>query len=177
MTIYYPEATPALGATAVAVVQTMADPEVPDLSTDIGAASTVIATMYLYGGSLEATATQAKGEAPRRLGTTVSLPQLGLTTYDISDLRFVHDPQAADSTDDNKLKAALEPGTEVYLIVRRGPSGEHEPFAIGQYVDVWKVRCGEQNDAIEGDGDFSEFALAQSVVPVSPPVRKVQIVA
>ncbi len=176
MSIIYPEATQVFGQTSVAVVQTMANPAAPDLSTDLQASSTVNVSCFLYSGGV-GTSTTNKGEAPRRVCTKSVLQNFGQTTYEVSDLVYTYDPQAALSTNDNKARQALTEGSEVYLIVRRGLDAQDTPFAVGQYVDVWKVRLGPQNKTQTGDGEFDEFSITQTVVAIAPPVEDVQIVA
>lgn len=176
MTVHFPEATQVYGNTSVLVVQDMANPSAPDLSSDINAASTVNVSCFLYSGGV-GTSTTAKGEAPRRLCTKSVLQQFGSTTYEVTDLQYTYDPQAALSTDDNKARSALTEGSEVYLLLRRGLDAQDTAYAIGQYVDVWHVRLGPQNKTQTGDGDFDEYSITQSVVAIEPPVEDVLIVA
>jgi hypothetical protein len=97
MSIVFPEATKVQGNTSVYVVQTVANMAAPDLSSEINAGSSVIVSCYLYG-DLNPTVTTNKGEAPRRLCTTQVFQQFGNTTYEVPDLQYVYDPQAATST-------------------------------------------------------------------------------
>ncbi|MCD4535642.1 hypothetical protein LRP67_16235 [Nocardioides sp. cx-169] len=176
MSVIFPEATQVYGNTSVAVVQDMADMSAPDLSTDILASTTVNVSCFLYSGGV-GTSTTNKGEAPRRLCTTSVLQNFGTTTYEVTDLQYTYDPQAALSTDDNKARAALTEGSEVYLILRRGLNAQDTAFAAGQYVDVWHVRLGPQNKTQTGDGEFDEYSVTQTVVAIEPPVEDVQILA
>lgn len=176
MTVLYPEATQVYGNTSVLVVQSMAAPGAPDLSSDINAASTVNVSCFLYSGG-EGTSTTNKGEAPRRLCTKAVLQQFGQTTYEVTDLQYTYDPQGAPSSDDNKARAALVEGTEVFLVLRRGLDAQDTAYAVGQRVDVWKVRLGPQNKTQTGDGEFDEYSITQSVVALTPPTEDVAIVA
>lgn len=176
MTVVFPEATQVYGNTSVLVIPTMAAPSAPDLSTDIGNAGTVNVSCYLYGGG-EGTSTTAKGEAPRRLCTTSVLQNFGSTTYEVTDLQYVYDPQEALSTENNDARNALVEGAEVYLLIRRGLNAQDTAYAVGQYCDIWHVRLGPQNKTQTGDGDFDEYSITQSVVAVEPPWEDVQIVA
>lgn len=176
MTVLFPSDTPILGNTSVLVVQTMANPSAPDLSSDILAASTVNVSCFIINGGV-GTSTTNKGEAPRRLCTKSTLQQFGQTTYEITDLQYVYDPQAAPSDDDNKARAALAEGSEVYLIMRRGLDAQDTAYAVGQRVDVWKVQLGPQNKTQTGDGEFDVYTITQTVVAKAPPVEDVAIVA
>lgn len=175
MTVVFPEATKAQGNTSVAVVQTLASPSAPDLSGEIQAGTTVIASCYLYSGGVGTTNT-SKGEAPRRLCTTNSYQQFGNTTYEVSDLQYVYSPQGDDAEAD-AMRDALTPGSEVYLLVRRGLPAETTAFAAGQKVDVWHVRLGPQNKTQTGDGEFDEYSITQPVIVIGDPVEDVAIVA
>lgn len=176
MSVIFPEATQVYGNTSVRVVQDMANPAVPDLSTDILGATTVDVSCFLYSGGV-GTSTTNKGEAPRRVCTTSVLQNFGTTTYEVTDLSYTYDPQAALSTDDNKARSALTEGSEVYLVIRRGLNAQDTAYAVGQYVDVWHVRLGPQNKTQTGDGEFDEFSITQTVVAIEPPIEDVQIVA
>jgi hypothetical protein len=127
MSIIFPEATKVQGNTSVVVVQTIANMAAPDLSSEINAGSSVNVSCFLYG-DLNPTVETNKGEAPRRLCTTQVFQQFGNTTYEVPDLQYVYDPQAASSTDDNKALAALTEGSEVYLVIRRGSRRRPPPW-------------------------------------------------
>lgn len=176
MTIVFPEAIKQQGNTAVTVVQTIADTDSPGLAAEINAASSVNISCYLYTGG-EGTATTNTGEAPRRLCSTKVLQQYGTTTYSITDLQYVYDPQADDADPANAAKAALTEGSEVFLVIRKGLPAETTAFAAAQKVDVWRVRLGPQNRTRTGDGEFDEFSITQSVVALAPPTEDAVIAA
>jgi hypothetical protein len=176
MTVIFPEATQVYGNTSVTVVQTMAVPSAPDLSTDINAVTSVNVSCFLYSGGV-GTSTTNKGEAPARLCTTSRLQNFGTTTYEVTDLQYTYDPQAALSVEANDARNVLTEGSEVYLVIRRGLNAQDTAYAAGQYVDVWHVRLGPQNKTQTGEGEFDEYSITQSVVAMEPPVEDVQIVA
>lgn len=176
MSVTFPEATQVYGNTSVLVVQTMAAPAAPDLSSDINAVSTVNVSCYLYSGGI-GTSTTAKGEAPKRVCTKSVLQQFGSTTYEVTDLQYTYNPQTAISGTGNEAREALVEGSEVYLVIRRGLDAQDTDYAVGQRVDVWHVKLGPQNKTQTGDGDFDEFSITQAVIALSPPVEDVAIVA
>lgn len=176
MTVIYPEAVKAQGNTSVKVVQTIANTEAPDLSTEINAVTSVDLSCFLYG-DLVATSTTNKGEAPRRLCTTQVLQQFGNTTFEITDLQYVYSPQEADSDDNNAAKEVLVEGAEVYLVERRGLSARNDAWAVGQIVNVHHVKLGPQNRTTTGDGEFDEVSITQSVIYLTPPTYDAAIVA
>lgn len=176
MSVIFPEATKVQGNTSVVVVQSIASMTAPDLSTEIQAASSVDVSCFLYG-DINPTVNTNKGEAPRRLCTTQVFQQFGNTTYEVPDLQYVYDPQGAPTSTDNKALAALTEGSEVFLVIRRGINAQTTPVAAGDKVDVWHVRLGPQNRSTTGDGEFDEYAINQSVIPLEPPHYAVAVVA
>src|SRR3954454_7190931 len=115
MTVVFPEAIKQQGNTSVLFVATVAVPAALDLSTDIGASTTINVSCYLYSGG-QVTQSQNRGAAPRRLCTVEELQQFGTRTTEISDIQYVYDPQAAGSDPANKAKTALVDGTEWYML-------------------------------------------------------------
>lgn len=175
MTVVFPEATKVQGNTSVTVVQTIADMAAPKLATEINAATSVNVSCFLYSGGV-GTSTTNKGEAPRRLCTTETFQQFGNTTYEVTDLMYVYDPQGDDADEANEAKAALTEGSDVYLVIRKGLDAQSTAYATTQQVDVWHVRLGPQNRSQTGDDDFSEFAITQSVIVLESPEYDAAIV-
>lgn len=178
MTILFPEAVKAQGNTSVTVVQTVT-PTGPLLATEINAPTSVNVSCFLYSGGA-GTSTQSKGASPDRLCSTESFEQFGRTTYTVSDLQYVYDPQAEPEDDANAARTALTEGSDVWLVVRRGLSAQDDAYAVGQLVDLWHVRLGRQNKTTTaGDtpGEFDEFSITQTVIVLEPPVEDVTIVA
>jgi hypothetical protein len=176
MTVVFPESVKAQGNTSVVVVQTIASMAAPDLSSEIGAGSSVNVSCYLYG-SIDPAITTNKGTAPRRLCTTSQFEQFGVTTYSFPDLQYVYDPQAGSSDPANAALAALDEGSEPYLVIRRGLNAQTDALTAGELVDVWHVRLGPQNRSVTGDDEFGEYAITQSVIVLEPPQYSVAIVA
>lgn len=176
MTIVFPEAVKQQGNTAVVAVLTIANTAAPSLATEINASTSRNISCYLYSGGA-ATATTNKGESPRRLCSTKTFQQFGITNYEITDLQYVYKPQAAGTDTANAAKTMLTEGTEVFLVIRRGLSAQNTAYAAGQKVDVWKVRLGPQNRTATGDGEFDEFTITQSVVALVPPTEDATIAA
>lgn len=176
MTVVFPEAVKAQGNVSVTVVQTIANTAAPSLATEINAVSSVNVSCYLYSGGVGTSSTN-KGEAPRRLCSTDTFQQFGNTSYDVSDLSYLYDPQGDDADEANEAKAALTEGTDVYLVVRKGLDAKDTAYAASQKVDIWHVRLGPQNRATTGDGEFDEFAITQPVIVLESPVYDAEIAA
>jgi len=176
VTVVFPEAVKQQGNTSVVAVQTISDLSAPSLATEIDATTSVNISCYLYSGGVGSSTTN-KGEAPSRLCSTQRFQQFGNTTYEVTDLQYVYDPQAPDTDPANKAKTALTEGTEVYLVVRKGLNAQTAGYAVAQKVDIWHVRLGPQNRGATGDGEFDEYAITQSVVPLGPPTEDAVIAA
>lgn len=175
MTVVFPEGIKAQGNISVTVAQTVADMEAPKLATEINAVSSVNVSCFLFSGGT-GTSTTNKGEAPRRLCTTETFQEFGNTSYEVTDLQYVYNPQGDDTDEANDAKVALTPGTDVYLIIRNGLDARNTALAVDQLVDVWHVRLGPQNRGVTGDGEFDQFSITQSVIAIEPPVYGVEIV-
>ena len=67
MTVVFPEATKQQGNTSVLFVADLEDPTAPSLASEIGAATTLNVSCFLYTGG-QITQTQNRGAAPRRHG-------------------------------------------------------------------------------------------------------------
>lgn len=167
MTVIYPEATPVQGNTKVKAVLTVADPAAPSLASEINAASSVDLSCFLR--AFAPSVTVNSGTAPPRLCTREQLPQEGNTQFAAIELRYPYDPQADDLTDDNKAKATLTQGTELYLVVRKGLDAREDDFAADEQVEVWKVRLGRQDRTWSGEDEFAEYEIAQMAYPVLTP--------
>lgn len=167
MTVIYPEATPVQGNTKAKAVLTIANPASPALATEINAASSLDLSCFLR--DLNPEMTSNSGSAPNRLCTTVQLPVEGNTTFSAIEIRYVYDPQAADTTNDNKAKALLLRGTELYIVLRKGLDARATDFAVGQYVETWRFRCGRQNRVRSGEDEFSEYEISQLIYPLTEP--------
>lgn len=173
MTVIFPEATPVHLNLKVAVVDAVAALAAPDLSTEIGAGTTLDVSCFVRAWNPEISTNS--GQAPDRLCSSLSLPIEGKTQMNAIPLSYVYDPQAATSTDDNKARLKLVQGTEFFVVVRKGLPYT-TAFAATQYSEVWKVRCGRQNYVQSGADEFAEFEIQQMLYPILEPVHG-QIVA
>lgn len=167
MTVLFPEATSVLGNLKVVVVDAIADMAAPKVATEINAATSLDISCFVRGWNPEITTNT--GTAPSRLCTTLDLPQEGKTSIAAVAANYVYDPQAADSTADNKAKAKLVKGYEGFVVVRKGLPFD-VAFAAGQKTEVWKIRTSRQNFVQSGDDEYADFEIQQMVFPISLPV-------
>lgn len=167
MSIIYPEATTVQGNTKIQVVASIASLSAPSLASEINDSGSLDISCFVRDWNPELQSNQ--GNAPARLCTTVQLPVEGNTQFSPIEIRYVYDPQAATSTNDNKARALLTRGTEFYFVVRKGLDAQNTDWAASQYVEVWKVRCGRQNYVRSGEDEFSEYEISQLVFPLTEP--------
>lgn len=167
MSILYPEATPVQGNTKIQVVADISSLSAPSLATEIDDAASLDISCFIRDWNPELQSNQ--GNSPSRLCTTVQLPVEGNTQFNPIEIRYVYDPQAATSTDDNKARALLTRGSEFYFVVRKGLDAQNTDWAASQYVEVWKVRCGRQNYVRSGEDEFSEYEITQQIFPLTEP--------
>lgn len=167
MSILYPEATPVQGNTKIQVVASIASLAAPSLASEINAAGSLDISCFIRDWNPELNSNQ--GNAPARLCTTVQLPVEGNTQFNPIEIRYVYDPQAATSTNDNKARLLLTKGSEFYFVIRKGLDAQATAWAASQYAEVWKIRCGRQNYVRSGEDEFSEYEISQLVFPLTEP--------
>lgn len=158
MTVSLPETSSVLGTHAVWVV--------PKASAATGDAITIAdltagfkATCYIYSGGL-LVAEQGRGTAPRKLCETKDREKLGTVSESISDIQYSYHPQKADTDDANDMKAAMVPGTVVYIVDRLGVTDSTAP-TTSHYFNVYEVELGARNRTQTGDDEFAEYSITQ----------------
>lgn len=166
MTTVYPEGTPTLGNTKVAVAVAVASLTAPKLATEVNAATSVDISCYLLSDGWAPTGEQAVNTKKRRLCSKKDAEQLGPTTFRVSALRYIHDPQGADADPGNEARELLKEGTKLYFIERQGLDAQDEPFAALDRVRTHYLQLGEPVESIDTD-DNGEFYITQSVVYVN----------
>lgn len=169
-TLIDPTATPAKGYQSVLLLFAVASPAAVDLSTEIGDAATLNVSLFLrdYQPSFQ----NNTGFAPARVGTGVQFPQEGYTQFQPQEARYIYDPQADDTTDENKAKAALDRGTLFWVLNRLGPAVD-VAYAVGQRYELVKYRAGRQNPGRSGEDEFAELERIQQWFPLTEPVEGV----
>lgn len=167
MTVIYPEATPVQGNTSLHLMTAVVNLASASLASEINAASSLNVSCFVRDFNPEMTSNS--GSAPARLCTTVQLPVEGNTQFSPIEVRYVHNPQAADTVDDNKAKAFLVRGTLFYALVRKGFDARNTAFAAGQRYELWRFRAGRQNKVRSGTDEFSEYEISQMWFPLTEP--------
>jgi hypothetical protein len=177
VTATYPTGVGVQGNFAVTAVLAITDTSAPKLATEINATSSVDVSCFLYANGFNLTVNSNKGSAPRRLCTRQQLEQFGATTYSMADLIYAFDPQADDTDPDNKAKATLTQGLDLFLVVRMGLDARTTAWAATQRVRVLPVRLGEQNQVGDTTDEFAEFQIVQPAILTGPPINDAVIAA
>lgn len=131
--------TPADGNVKVAFVPTIANTSAPTV-TELTGASAVDLSCYLTADGF----TPGLDEAvisDDRLCDTETFEQPGRSSRTLQ-VTYIDNS----NTDEvNDAYEALTPGSTGYVVVRRGKAYDNA-FAADDKVDVWPVKCGQQND-------------------------------
>lgn len=173
MSIYEPEAVTVQGQIKVVFMTACADMAAPDLSTEIGAVTSVEATLAM--DQWAPTNNVNTGNAKARLGTRVQQPVEGNVQRQPIPLVYPYDPSKDDSDANNKLKALLAENVILYAFVRKGVDID-TPIAGTDRGEVWKIRCGFQSEETSAEGNSDEFAQFEIHQNVYPLVNKVDAV-
>lgn len=163
-TLIMPDGVPVLGATSVIICQSIADMTAPKLATELQAATSVDASLFLNPAGWAPNATSNKGTRPPRLGSKTQRETFNRTTYSMGTLQYVYDPQADDTDPSNAVKAACAPTTTVYAVERLGLDAETDAWAVTQKVRVHKITLGVQNPSGDRSDDNAEFLLMQDAI-------------
>lgn len=145
---------------SVMLVAAYADPEVPDLSTEYNAVTSVDASCLLVD-PISPDASFEKASLRRACSREVR-ERAGRVTRTIADIVGVYDPQDL-SAPVSELYAALEPGSVWYLTVRWGVHID-TPAAAGDLVDIYKVEVGMRTKIAAADNDELQFKAGLAIL-------------
>ena len=141
MALIIPPGVDSDGADLVVWVPTLANPAAPTVA-ELSAASAVSIACYLTG-TFEPTAETETNEDKRYCSSDTSETP-GKTTWSITDLEYIGDPQNPESTS-NKAATALVEDASGYIVRRMGKDIEANPAIVaGDFVEVYSVTLGKQ---------------------------------
>lgn len=141
--------------------------------TELTAATALNMSCILY--EFEVTLDQSAVEKPKYCSVTMPT-RPGTAKYTISDITYDYDPQAITSGP-YKHYATLAPGTQGYLVDRRGLLPSVAP-AVAQIVDVYPIVLGaRQRVKIDPIAEGESLRVAQKVFLLSDPAFDVTLVA
>lgn len=169
MSVLTPELLSAPGTLKLQIVDSIATLTAPKM-TEINAATSLDISCFVLSDGWNPDAAQSKGTAPRRVCTVATQETLGSATETLPDLLYAYDPQGAPSVDANKLYTKAAPGGSKFIIARYGLAFTVD-WAIGQYVQVHRVRFGLQIPQAPIADDNGVHHIKQAItnaVPVTP---------
>ncbi|MDN7120305.1 hypothetical protein INN71_02750 [Nocardioides sp. ChNu-153] len=164
MTIVFPETTKARGNTSIGVLTAYNGDGTLSLATDVNVDTSLIVSCFMYGDEWGITTNENVGQGPKPFCSKKVPQEFGDETVEVAALQYSYDPQGAAASEANRAKTLLVPGTEVWLVVRRGIDAETEPFAVGDIVDLHRVVLGKQNKTQTGAGEFDIYTITQRAV-------------
>lgn len=141
MTVVQPDGVPSLGATKITATLAVATLTAPSLASEVGAATAVEISGYLFADGWNPGGSQGKGQARRRLAATTTKETLNPAQWTSPTLQYAHDPNAGDADPGNEARELLKEGVEVFIIERNGQDAD-EAFAVGDQVTVHHLRMG-----------------------------------
>ena len=163
-----PGSTKTFGKEKWAYVVTIANTSAPSVGTEIGAASSLDISCFLYDDFDRPSKSTNTVSKKRRVCDTVVYQQIGTTTYGGGELTYSVDPQAAAGSNAKKAMEKLPAGTVGYLVRRLGLDVNTD-FAAGQFVDVFPIEVGPQLPGNMGDGESAEAGISQTFVITAAP--------
>lgn len=172
MTIIDPVSAPVLGAVKVKAIVDIANAAAPDLSTEIGAVSSVDLTCAFMANGWTPTTTQGKSTRKRRLCSKSDTEQLSPAVHTVGTLMWSEgDPQDPDAT----IHALMVEGARIHFLERLGPDGTDD-FAVGDKTIDRYLELGEVYDMYDNTADNDEFTRCCEAVYVNRgPVRGVVV--
>lgn len=167
MTVLAPEGTPALGNTKVIIVDAVATLTAPDLSSEIGAVTSLEVTGFVERFLMPETVNTGAG--PSRLLRGVTFMREGRTQLGLITIRYAYDPQDDDAATANKAKAKLVRGYTGLAVVRKGLPND-TAFAIGDQTETVKIRAGRQVFE-EPEEEFGDYMITQNLLVTAEKVH------
>lgn len=156
-------------------VPTLADQDAPTETELVGASALDVTNMF-YQSSARPTVSTNLARAPKRIGDAESFEFVGETQSTIGEVRYSFNPQGAAASDGKKAYEKFPLNTTGFLVNRLGLDRDTD-VAEGQFVTVYPVEFGAQNETLEGDGEGAEVAIAQTVAQTGPKSLNVAVAA
>ena len=124
---------------------------------------------YLTKGTFGSSAETERGTDERECSTQ-SFEVLGKSTWTLSDLEYVWEPQATSPSPTNKAYETLKFGTTGFIVVRFGLLND-AALATGQKVWQFPVTVGEQVPKTPDGNAAEKLKIVQPVVVTGPIVK------
>ncbi|WP_300680760.1 hypothetical protein [Nocardioides sp.] len=127
----------------------------------------LFASLFLYS-PFDFTPNQNTGEAPKKLGSTVSETEFGNINYPAVEAQYSYVPQKLGTPGyaANAVYELLEPGTILTAVVLDGYDGTVDEIAAGDVADVFLIKAGVRKKGRTGDGEYDRVSAKQSLLVV-----------
>jgi hypothetical protein len=143
----------------------LATPTAPKL-TELNAVTSVNVSCFLSGFQPQGSQDSAED---RRLCSEQIFEDPGDVAISIDNIEYVYYPQSTAPDPLNKAYEILQNGVAGYLVDRRGLNARTAALAIGQKVDVYPVRMGEQfRQAVDPSAQGGKFRISQKAFVTGP---------
>lgn len=156
-------------------VPTLTTPDAPKL-TELSAVSALDVTKMFFASSATPSQSTNLARAPKRIGDGETFEFVGESQQSFGEIRYAFNPQAAALAEGKKAYEKFPAGTTGYFVNRLGLDRDTD-LAVGQFVTVYPVEFGPQQETREGDAEGAEVAIVQTVAITGPKSLNKAIVA
>jgi hypothetical protein len=165
MTVVYPDGVRSRGNESIIFVPVLVAPTAPKL-TELNAVTACNLSCFLSGFAPQGTQDSVEDT---RLCSEQIFEDPGDIAVSIDNLEYVYYPQATTADPNNKAYDTLVNGATGFLVDRRGLNARTAPLAIGQQVDVYPVRLGEQfRMPLDPGAQGGKFRITQKAFVTGP---------
>lgn len=156
-------------------VPTLASQAAPTVAELTGASALDVTNMFFQSSARPSVSTNL-ARAPKRIGDSETYEFVGETQSTIGEVRYSFNPQGAALSTGKKAYEKFPLNTTGYLVNRLGLDRDTD-VAATQFVTVYPVEFGAQNETLEGDAEGAEVAIVQTVAQTGPKSLNVAVAA
>lgn len=156
-------------------VPTLTSQTAPSLA-ELNAASSLDVSSMLYDSSARPSQSTNLAKAPKRIGDGQTYEFVGESALSFGEIRYAFNPQGAALSTGKLAYEKFPEGTTGFLVNRLGID-RNTDLAVGQFVTVYPVEFGPQQEDREGDAEGAEVAIVQTVGITGPKSLNKAIVA
>lgn len=172
-----PKKTTANGKDSWWLVPAIASMTAPK-KTEIDAAGGLNISCFLLAEQEGITSTTEKVTLARLLCETTTTEGIGDTTFSMSDVQGVFDPQAAAGSDGKKFWELVKDGFTGYAVRRQGVKANVEStVTVGEFVDVMPIEMGPATPTKSATDASGIYTFTAAVAVTGTPEFNVAVVA
>ena len=147
-------------------VPTLTNPAAPTL-VELNGASALDVSAMLYDSSARPAQSTNLAKAPKRIADGQTYEFVGESALSFGEIRYAFNPQGAAASTGKLAYEKFIEGTTGYFVNRLGID-RNTDLATGQFVTVYPVEFGPQQETREGDSEGAEVAIVQTVAATGP---------